>query len=67
MLFEIIAGADAGYDEEQEHKPRINDVLEDIVILDIEVRDLSGHANYSLTVIHVNDMVYNDQNDRDPS
>ena len=67
MLFEIIAGADAGYYKEQEHEPGIDDVLEDIVILDIKVCDLAGHAHYSLPVIHVDNMINNDQNDRDPS
>ena len=49
--------ADAGYDEEDRHKPGIDDVLEQIPVLYPDIGNLSGYTRDSFAVIHIKHMV----------
>ena len=60
-------GTDSGNHKENRHEPRIHEVHEDVIRLACEVRDLSESAQYSLRVIHIQNVIEDYDYNCDPS
>ena len=67
MPVKVQLRADTGHYEQDHHYPRIYDVLKHIIVLYIQVGDLPDDANDAFGVVHVKDMVEDDDHNCRPT
>ena len=67
MLFQIQPRTDTGYKEQNHHEPRVNDILETVVILHFQCGDLAEYRRDANAVVHKKHMVKHNEHHGAPA